>query len=854
METFSQVGQDRWVINILNNKKNGYFLDIGAHDGKYLSNTYLLEKKYGWNGLCIEGNENVIERLKNNRSCKCVYGLLDSQVKDVKFLVYDKDYQTGVFSKILSDQEAKEIKKTYDPEKNKFLIKDKKTTLITNILKENNVPKEIDYLSIDIEGKEINVLETFPFNEYKVKCITVEHNEPHEGPKRQNIIRNILTKNGFSYVKGNDDVNNWGHGPIDDYYINEKLIPNNYKKGKIGILVKKFQHIFNCGITQQSYFTYKVLKNAGFDVELISAEDDYKVFELTNTPIRKLTMQSDLSDLSMILFVSSSVSGEKELNFIRSFNIKIVNQVCGNYYFINQEDLVHDCFKRNFYENSHLVDEYWILPMYDHMKSYIETVTKCPVKIMNYVWDSEIIDIYMKKEKKNSFSKIDLIYKDNLNLLIAEPNLSVHKTCLIPMCIAEKYEYINKNIKKVYLLCKNKNSMFNKILGDLDIVKRNKVEFHNRMILLEVLDQLRNKNIPITLVSHQINNDLNFLHLELMHLQYPIVHNCPRLKNYGYYYRDHNVDEGYRALEDLNNNYDKNKCDYSKLLWKFHTKNTDNINFYKQNINRILGIKEKTNKENIIKTDDVASDNLEDAINDYLKSPVTNITKFNNEINSKEKIFTKIYNDSNKPESRWGNSDETVSGPGSTIENTAYIRHEVKNIIRKYNISSILDIGCGDFNWMKLVLNKNNEYIKEYTGIDIVKDIIESNIKNYSNEKIKFYCNDVSNNFNYNDLNQDLVICKEVLIHLSFQNSFNFFKNLKKSNCKYLLTTFFNSENRNIDNGDVYNINLLTYPFNFPKPLFTIDERGTLQRFDNSKRKIEQYMGLWKIEDIPDFD
>ena len=73
------------------------------------------------------------------------------------------------------------------------------------------------------------------------------------------------------------------------------------------------------------------------------------------------------------------------------------------------------------------------------------------------------------------------------------------------------------------------------INDNLDIVKKNKVEMHHRMILFDVLDQLRTKKAPTVLVSHQINNDLNFLHLEMMYLQYPIVHNCPRLKDFGYF-------------------------------------------------------------------------------------------------------------------------------------------------------------------------------------------------------------------------------------------------------------------------------------------------------------------------------
>ena len=91
---------------------------------------------------------------------------------------------------------------------------------------------------------------------------------------------------------------------------------------------------------------------------------------------------------------------------------------------------------------------------------------------MNYVWDEEIIELYMKVTKKNAFCDPSLKYKDNLHLLIAEPNLSVHKTCLVPMCIAEDYENIHKNISRVYLMCKNKHQSFNLFLSHLNITKK----------------------------------------------------------------------------------------------------------------------------------------------------------------------------------------------------------------------------------------------------------------------------------------------------------------------------------------------------------------------------------------------
>ena len=70
-ESFSQLQQDLKVLKHLNYKKNGYFVEIGAANGIELSNTYLLEKNYGWNGICVEPIPDKFKQLKQNRKCHC---------------------------------------------------------------------------------------------------------------------------------------------------------------------------------------------------------------------------------------------------------------------------------------------------------------------------------------------------------------------------------------------------------------------------------------------------------------------------------------------------------------------------------------------------------------------------------------------------------------------------------------------------------------------------------------------------------------------------------------------------------------------------------------------------------------
>jgi hypothetical protein len=73
MKYMSQKGQDKWIIeSIFGGKRNGFFVDLAATDGVALSNTYILEKHFGWTGICIEPNPEFYTKLQNNRNCICV--------------------------------------------------------------------------------------------------------------------------------------------------------------------------------------------------------------------------------------------------------------------------------------------------------------------------------------------------------------------------------------------------------------------------------------------------------------------------------------------------------------------------------------------------------------------------------------------------------------------------------------------------------------------------------------------------------------------------------------------------------------------------------------------------------------
>lgn len=195
----SQVGQDRWVASFYNYKKGGYFLDVGAYDGVYYSNTYLLEKKLGWDGLLIEADPIIYEKLVYNRNTTAECIAVSDRNEKVNFIPND------VSGAIKNDGIGYKLK----------------ADTLKNILKKHKVPREIDYLSLDIEGAEVKALEGMDFHKYQVGLITVEHNLYLGNSKMKHQIFKLLAECNFKRVKEN--ISHKGF-PFEDWYVNRELI------------------------------------------------------------------------------------------------------------------------------------------------------------------------------------------------------------------------------------------------------------------------------------------------------------------------------------------------------------------------------------------------------------------------------------------------------------------------------------------------------------------------------------------------------------------------------------------------------------------------------------------------------
>lgn len=185
--SLSQLRQDLLVLSVLNFKRNGFFVEFGATNGVDLSNTYLLEKEFGWNGILAEPAKCWHQDLQKNRTClidkNCVW--IDS-ISILKFNEASSAELSTINSYNSSDFHGEERKqgKSYDV----------KTISLMDLLDKYNAPHNIDYLSIDTEGSEFEILSKFDFDKYRIMVITCEHNFT---PAREKIFK-LLTQNGYA--------------------------------------------------------------------------------------------------------------------------------------------------------------------------------------------------------------------------------------------------------------------------------------------------------------------------------------------------------------------------------------------------------------------------------------------------------------------------------------------------------------------------------------------------------------------------------------------------------------------------------------------------------------------------------
>ena len=192
-------------------------------------------------------------------------------------------------------------------------------------------------------------------------------------------------------------------------------------------------------------------------------------------------------------------------------------------------------------------------------------------------------------------------------------------------------------------------------------------------------------------------------------------------------------------------------------------------------------------------------------------------------------LFSEIY---------WKNSwqdSESVSGSGSSLARTTVVRNQLPLLLQELGTTTLLDAACGDFNWMRCTKLEGIKYI----GVDIVPGLITLNQRLFASDERTFMVLDITQHV---IPKADVILCRDCLIHLSFQDVQRTIANFKRSGCAYLLATTHISVPENIDapSGGWRSLNLQLSPFNFSEPLKMIVEN----------EETGKCLGLWRLNDL----
>jgi hypothetical protein len=367
----------------------------------------------------------------------------------------------------------------------------------------------------------------------------------------------------------------------DNLQIYEK--PTSIQTTKIAItfdIPKNEIDIFSNGIKQNCLFFYELLENIGYDVYLIINDSDFKYtnnLNFWNKGNIKYTKLSQVIKINPhIVFQFGFQIEANILNLIKAKNIKTVNYVCGNKYFMESEFCLYGNNDNNDFQYNQLkqghFDEIWLIPQ--HINSslcYLKTFFRTNVIEVPFIWSPSIIDSYSK-----ALSNTNLFYKNRgkqKKISIFEPNMSIIKWALPCVLICENAERTiseKELIKHVYVTNVNSQNnpnykfnftLFNRILSSLDLFKKSKLSVESRYNSLFFMSQYSD-----IAVSHQMENNLNYLYLDLAWMGWPIVHNANLCKDVGYYYEGFNYDEGAEMLKKaiLTHDEDSNSLEYLK--------------------------------------------------------------------------------------------------------------------------------------------------------------------------------------------------------------------------------------------------------------------------------------------------
>jgi hypothetical protein len=289
----------------------------------------------------------------------------------------------------------------------------------------------------------------------------------------------------------------------------------------IGIFVSSGASLFYNGLQQNAYFIFCCIHFLGIPCCFIGDKQ-------TNFGHKGLIIESFPKDLSnyILIIAASQLLSQAQYKLCVSYKIPVVDFICGNHFMTDLLLFTHGS-SGNFHSNIVTADLGWVIPSLLFMKSYISMLRNYPMFLIPHLWSPELL-IQRKKD-------IDINYKqrkyNKIAIVILEPNLNPLKTAVLPLAVAENVA-TKLFLEKVYVSSIPSNDEAKAFLKNITV----SIEVLPRIELEKIIMKVYTDDVLPIFVCHHINNPLNYLYYEILHLGFPLIHNSLMLDDCGYFY------------------------------------------------------------------------------------------------------------------------------------------------------------------------------------------------------------------------------------------------------------------------------------------------------------------------------
>jgi hypothetical protein len=319
---------------------------------------------------------------------------------------------------------------------------------------------------------------------------------------------------------------------------------------RIGIITNN-NPLFSNGLSQNAYFLYEVFTNAGHTCTMLCYDHSYLRVEGTDVPVKPISTKGfNFKSYDFIITVAQGIS--KEMYESKGKTV-VIGFVCGNIFANNLVDFISDDegSGSKVIRKTQPLNKLWIIGGYDFMNRYLELMRGAPAISVPHLWSPRLLE--QQAIKKFNYDVKELHYTPELHtngkitIIILEPNVAFTKTSLLPLMACEAFHLANPAIiDTVFLFNIPKGGAAAAIIDNLTIASkvRRFVGLHIAEILCYANKQA---SMPIVL-SHQILNPWNYLYYEMMYYGVPLVHNSFKMKGFGYYYSEQDIDGAVKSI------------------------------------------------------------------------------------------------------------------------------------------------------------------------------------------------------------------------------------------------------------------------------------------------------------------